>query len=170
MHHQVNQSEQHIAGFTFCHDTQTIASFPDLPTVQFLIACSLQKRRENKTIQTVHAAVATASQTWAIFHEQNLCREQAFFLHDSIPGVALSTILLSSLSSQSVMAWVWVTLETQEVGCHVWISVAFAHGLFHGDLLKSGCSPHTLLLLSWTVKCARFWTFNFGKIFDIQLM
>ena len=39
-----NQSEQHIVGFTFCHDTQIIALFPGLSTIHFLIACSLQKR------------------------------------------------------------------------------------------------------------------------------
>ena len=169
MHHGVNQSEQHIAGFTFCHDTQTVVSFPGLPTVQFLIACSLQKRRGNYTDCTRSISNSFTDMGYISWAE-SLCHEQAFFLHDSLPGVALSTILLSSLSSQSVMVWVRVTLETQEVSCHVSISVVFAHGLFHGDLLKSGWSPPHSLLLSWTVKCTRFWTFNFCKIFDIQLM
>ena len=58
------------------------------------------------------------------------------------------------------------SLETQEVGCHVSISVTFAHGLFHGDLLKSGCSPPHSLLLSWTVKVTRLWTFNFCEMLE----
>ena len=53
-------------------------------------------------------------------------------------------------------------LETQEVGCHVSISVTFAHGLFHGDLLKSGCSPPTLSLAKLNGKVY--------KIVDIQLL
>ena len=98
-----NQSEQHIVGFTFCHDTQIIYSLVPRPFHHSVFDClQFVKRRGNKATQTIHAALATASQAWAIFYEQNLCREQAFFLHDSIPEVALSTILLSSLSLQSV--------------------------------------------------------------------